>query len=316
MLHRPLARIVVAAVGVPPLLLLHLRVDVDVLGLLEGFQAFAAELAADAAAPLAAEGGRVVVGEGVVDPDGTGPELPHALEHLLEVLRVHVGAEPERDGVGLLYRFIQAPDLYDRHHRPEGLIPHHRHGRRYASEDGGFVEEAPLPVALAPGDERGAFVDRLPDVAFDLIAARAIDHGPYVRRLVHRVPDVQRLDELPGCLDEVVRYFLLDVESFRGGTDLTGVQARGPHGALGRDLHVYIVADDEGVFPAELQVRGDETLGGGQADLASRLLAPGKRYHVHSQVLDEHRTDLTGPVQGLQQPGGQLLHELNEAPRS
>ncbi len=62
-LHRSLPRLwFVAAVGVPPLLSLDLRVYVDVLRLLEGFEALAAELAADAAAPLAPERGGVVVG--------------------------------------------------------------------------------------------------------------------------------------------------------------------------------------------------------------------------------------------------------------
>src|SRR5687768_8566329 len=84
-LQCPLSRIVVFAVGIPPLLLLDPGIDVDVLGYLEGFQTLAAEFAADAAALLAAEWGCIVVGEGIVDPDGPGPELPHALEHLLEV---------------------------------------------------------------------------------------------------------------------------------------------------------------------------------------------------------------------------------------
>ena len=144
----------------------------DVLGLLEGFEALAAELAADAATLLAAEGGGVVVGEGVVDPDGPGPELPHALEHLLEVLRVHVRPEPERHGVGLLYRLVQAPDLDDRDDGPEGLVAHHRHGRRNAGEDGGLVEEAPVSEAFAAGDELRALLQRFPDVALDLLAVR------------------------------------------------------------------------------------------------------------------------------------------------
>ena len=89
--YGPLARIVVLAVRVPPFLLLYLRVDVDVLGLLEGFESLPAELPANAAPLLAAEGCRVVVREWVVDPDGSSPYAAHAPEHLLEVPRVDVG---------------------------------------------------------------------------------------------------------------------------------------------------------------------------------------------------------------------------------
>src|SRR5215208_1547400 len=128
-LHRPLAWIIVLAVGVPPLLLLDLRVYVDVLGLLEGFEALAAELAADAAALLAAEGRGVVVREWVVDPDGPCSYFAHAPEHLLEVPRVDVRPEPVRYGVGLLYGLIQAvyPDYGD--DGPEGFLAHHPHRR-------------------------------------------------------------------------------------------------------------------------------------------------------------------------------------------
>src|ERR671911_348172 len=52
MLHHPLSRLFALAVRVPPLLFLDPRVDVDVLGLLEGFEALPAELPADAAAAV------------------------------------------------------------------------------------------------------------------------------------------------------------------------------------------------------------------------------------------------------------------------
>src|SRR5918992_684471 len=125
-LHRPLSRLLAGPVRVPPLLLLHLRVYVDVLGFLEGFQSLASQLPPYAATFLATEGGGVVVRQWVVDPDGAGPDLAHALEHLLEVPRVDVGPEPIRDGVGLLDGLFQATDLDHGYDRPEGLVPHHR----------------------------------------------------------------------------------------------------------------------------------------------------------------------------------------------
>src|SRR5690606_8942950 len=58
-----------SAVRVPPLLDLDLRVDVGVLGLAKGIEAFGAELAADPGVLEPAEGPGVIVGQRVVDPD-------------------------------------------------------------------------------------------------------------------------------------------------------------------------------------------------------------------------------------------------------
>ena len=62
---------------------------------------------------------------------------------------------------------------------------------------------------------------------------------------------------------------------------MPGVQARGPHGALGRHLYIHVVADDERVLAAELEVRGDQALRSGQPYLSSRLLAPREGDHIH-----------------------------------
>ena len=58
------------AVGVPPLLGADLRLDVHVLGLLEGLESLLAQLAPQARLLEAAERPGVVVGQRVVDPDG------------------------------------------------------------------------------------------------------------------------------------------------------------------------------------------------------------------------------------------------------
>ena len=68
---------------------------------------------------------------------------------------------------------------------------------------------------LTAGDEGSTVVDRLPDVPLDLLATLGVDHRPYVRRAVHGVPHVQRLDELPGRLDKIVGHFAHHVEPLR-----------------------------------------------------------------------------------------------------
>src|SRR4051794_7059486 len=75
-------------VRVPPLLRRNLRFDVDVLGLLECLEPLAAELAAEARLLEAAEGPRVVVGERVVEPNGSRLDLAHAAHDVSEVPRV------------------------------------------------------------------------------------------------------------------------------------------------------------------------------------------------------------------------------------
>src|SRR5215211_6555976 len=164
MLDRSLSRIIVLAIGIPPLFLLDPGVDVDVFGLLESFETLASELAADAAPLLAAEWGGVVVREGVVDPDGTGPDLTHTPKHLLQVACVDVRPKPERDGVGKAYRLVKAVYPNYRDDWPEGLLAHHAHRRLDTRQHGRLVEETTLPPPLAASDERGAVVERLPDV--------------------------------------------------------------------------------------------------------------------------------------------------------
>ena len=74
----------------------------DVFRFLERLEALAPEFPSYSAPFLTADGGGVVVGVWVVDLEGSGRGVAHALEHLLECLRVHVCPEPVRDGVGLL----------------------------------------------------------------------------------------------------------------------------------------------------------------------------------------------------------------------
>src|SRR5689334_22602549 len=71
------------AVGVPPLLRLELRLQVDVLGLLERLEALLAELASHARLLHAPERPGVVVGQGIVDPDGSRLQLPHTADSRL-----------------------------------------------------------------------------------------------------------------------------------------------------------------------------------------------------------------------------------------
>src|SRR5918997_5230671 len=283
-LHHPLSRLFALAIRVPPLLLLDPRIDVDVLGLLDRLEPPPPKPPAAAAPAVAAEGGGVVVREGIVDPDRAGPDAPRAPEHLLEVLRVHVRPKPERHGVREPDGLVERIDLDHRQHGPEGLLAHDPHRMLDTGQDRRPVEEAPPAEALAARDELRATVQGLPDVVLYLVPALRVDHGPDVRLGVHRVADVERLRELLRSLDEVVRHLLVHVEALRRGADLPGVQARRPYGALGRYLHVHIVADDEGVLAAELEVRPHQALRGGNADLAARLLAARERDHVHVRV--------------------------------
>ena len=143
----------VLAVRVPPFLALDLRLHVDVLGLLEGLEALAAELAAEAGLLEAAEGAGVVVGQRVVDPDGAGAQLAHAADGALEVGGVDVGAEAELGAVGELDRLVERGDGDDRGDRAEGLLAQQGAVGGGAGDDGGGEEVAALGAAAVAADE-------------------------------------------------------------------------------------------------------------------------------------------------------------------
>ena len=112
-----------AAVWVPPVLRREGGLEVDVLRLLKGLEALLAELPSQTGLLHPAEGTGVVVGQGIVEPDGAGLQLAHAAEDGVEILGVDVGAEPEPRPVRELDCLVQALDRDERRDRAEGLLP-------------------------------------------------------------------------------------------------------------------------------------------------------------------------------------------------
>src|SRR5262249_40264374 len=112
----------VLGVRVPPFLRRHLALDVDVLGLLEGLEALAAELATQPGLLEATEPAGVVVSQGVVEPDRARLDLAHAPQDGAEVLGVDVRAEAVGRRVSQLDRLVEALHWHQRGDRAEGLL--------------------------------------------------------------------------------------------------------------------------------------------------------------------------------------------------
>src|SRR5215207_11265664 len=152
---RPVGRLAagVLRVRVPPFLWLHLALDVDVLRLLEGLEALASELAAEAGLLEPAERAGVVVGQGIFEPDRPCLDLTHAAEDRLEVLRVDVRPEPVRRRVREHDCLIEALHRHERGDRAEGLLPQQIGLGGGAGDHRRRVEVAAVPAPGVPTDD-------------------------------------------------------------------------------------------------------------------------------------------------------------------
>src|SRR5688572_19941790 len=96
----------VLAVGVPPRLRVHLRVDVNVFRLTEIVESLGPELSASSGGLHPSEWRSFVIRERIVEPDGSGLDLFHRFEHVVEASRVDVSAEAVLACVRALDRFV------------------------------------------------------------------------------------------------------------------------------------------------------------------------------------------------------------------
>mmetsp|Transcript_27116 Transcript_27116/g.79141 ORF Transcript_27116/g.79141 Transcript_27116/m.79141 type:complete len:412 (-) Transcript_27116:686-1921(-) len=233
-------------------------------------------LATEARLLVAAERRVRRVGVVAVDPDAARLDLARHRVRLVGVARPHAGAEAVHrvvcDGDGLLL----VPEGGDARDGAEDLLLEDLHVV-CAGEDGGLDVVAAVDhvVGRAAGEHLCALRGAEVDVVDDLLVLRARDLRPHHRRLVERVPRLDRLRARDDLLHELVVDVLLHEHPRVAGADLALVESE-EDGALDRLVEelVVLVADrreeDVGRLASELECGRDELLCGALEDLGAR----------------------------------------------
>ena len=289
-----------------------------VLRLLERLQAFLSELAPETRLFHAAEGACVVVRQRVVEPDRAGLDLAHAAEDRVEILRVHVAAEAEAGRVGELDRLVEARDRHERGDRAEGLLAEQVGLRRSARDDRRRVEVALARAgAVAAGEELRAGLDRRVDLGRNLLALACRNEWPDVGGRIERVAELERVRVVDEGRGEVVEHRLEDVEALGRGADLARVQEGRPGAALGRDLDVLgdVLADDERILAAQLEVDARDAFGADDGDPLARVDGAGECDAVDPVVADDPLADLARAGEQVDDAGGEVVEAVGEGQR-
>ncbi len=287
----------------------------DVLGLLEGLQALAAELAAEARLLEAAEGPGVVVGQGVVEPDRAGLDLAHAAKDVLQVPGVDVRAQAELCPVRELDRLVERLDGDDGRNGSERLLAKEV---RLGSEPGydGRREEVPalMPGPVAARQDLGAGRNGGLDLCDDLLALDRGDHRADVGCPIGRVADHERVRVLDERGDVVVVDVLHDVEALGRRAHLSRVQVRRP-GAAARghlDLGGDVRADDEGVLAAHLQVHARHAVDARGRHLLARFDRAGERDRVDVPMRRDRAADVARAGHDVHRSGRQVVEDAGD----
>ena len=122
---------------------------------------------------------------------------------------------------------------------------------RHAGEDR-RAEELPLEP-LAAGDELRAAVERVGDVALDLLERGLVDQRPHLDAVGEPVRDDELADRVGESLEERVVDPGLDEHPVRRDARLARVAELADERRRDRDVEVGVVEDDERRVPAELE---------------------------------------------------------------
>ena len=134
---------------------------------------------------------------------------------------------------------------------------------------------------------------------------------------IERVAELQRVrvgDERRG---EVVEDRLEDVEPLGRGADLACVEESRPGAALGRDIDVLgdVLADDERILAAQLEVDARDAFGADDRDPLARVHGAGECDAVHPIVADDPLADLARAGEQVDDAGGEVVEAVGEGQR-
>mmetsp|Transcript_22780 Transcript_22780/g.66995 ORF Transcript_22780/g.66995 Transcript_22780/m.66995 type:complete len:305 (-) Transcript_22780:714-1628(-) len=240
--------------------------DEHVLGLAVVAQHHLVRLEAEARLLVAAERGVRRVGVVAVDPDAARLDLARHRVRLVGVARPHAGAEAVHrvvcDGDGLLL----VPEGGDARDGAEDLLLEDLHVV-CAGEDGGLDVVAAVDhvVGRAAGEHLCALRGAEVDVVDDLLVLRARDLRPHHRRLVERVPRLDRLRARDDLLHEAVVDVFLHEQPRLARAHLSLVEGK-EHRPLHRLVKEVVVLVEDGgeeegrALAAQLERRRDQAL--------------------------------------------------------
>src|SRR5579864_4691342 len=270
-----------------------LPADVDRFRLGVGLERLLAQLAAEAALLVAAEGSAGVVPVVLVDPHRSRLHPARHLVGLADVAGPDAGGEAVDIGVGLRHGVLDVAERDHHQHRSEDLLPRHGHVVVDAVEDGWLHEPALAADArrlAAVGDARALPPAGL-DVAQHALALLGRHQRAEARLGVERIARDQAAGALHQALDQLGVDLLLDEQARAGGADLALAVEDAVVGALHRGVEIGVGEDDVRRLAAQLE--GDTLDGGGGAahDVAPDLGRAGEGDLGHLRVLDQGVAD-------------------------
>ncbi len=280
-----------------------------------GQQALDATLAADARLLEAAERHAEVGAERVV-PDGARAQLPGDLAGPVDVVGEDGGVQPVDRVVGELDGVVLVVGGDHAEHGPEDLLLRDRRVVVDVGEHGGLDVVAALEVrgAAAAGDQRGALVDALGDVALDTVALAAHGERAHLGLRVEGVADPDLRERAGQRLDELVVAGPADDEPGQRRAHLAAEEALGAGDGAGGGLEVHVVEDDGGGLAAELERAAGDPLAAERGDAAAGRGRAGERDLVDAGVAHEQLGDLAVGGDDVEDAGRQadVLGDLGE----
>ncbi len=176
-------------------------------------------------------------------------------------------------------------------------------------EDGRPVVVASLEVRLvrplATGTQRGPVLQRLGDVALDLLAVPGADQRPGLRLRVERAPEPDALGAADQLGDELLVDGVLDDQARTGRADLAGVEEDRGEGVVDGGFEVGVGEDHVRVLAAELERDLLHRARRRGHDLAAGLQTTGEGDQVHLGCLGERRSHVgAGAQDQVGDPGG------------
>mmetsp|Transcript_6816 Transcript_6816/g.19926 ORF Transcript_6816/g.19926 Transcript_6816/m.19926 type:complete len:289 (+) Transcript_6816:222-1088(+) len=226
--------------------------------------------------PAERKGLAQVCGGKVVDGGGARLELD------CDLLRTGLGPRkdgaPEAKGVGIDQpdRLLVGRELLDAHDRTEDLLVPDSHLLGHPHQDGRRVVLATRlgGLQLASHEDLRAPQDGIVHEGLDVARLLRHAHGPAVHQGIEGCPLPHVLHSRNNLVQELVVDSLLDQNSFGARAVLTaGLEGR-PQGDRDKLVQVGVVANDDRVFPSELQDHRRQVLRRGLEDLPADSRAP------------------------------------------
>ena len=208
--------------------------------------------AAEARVFDAAERGRGVGDDALVDTDHADLELFADPQRPGQVAGERVGDKPELGVVGAADGLVVGGERRHRCDRSEDLLADQLGRVRYVGEHRGRVEIPPLPHRFTAAHQRRPLADRILHQGGNLLASTVVDQRSDGHSVLGPPPDCHRSHPGREPVGELGGHRLVDEEPVRGGAGLADVAHLGQHRPVHRGVQVGVGEDQERRVAAEL----------------------------------------------------------------